>query len=483
MDSEKAKATSQRPSVALEDYIADTRLSDTALLRRIDWRILPIAFLTYFLQFLDKVTLNYANVMGIQDDLGMSGNDFSWLATAFFIAYGLAELPQGYLLQNYPVTKVLGCNILVWGTTLCCTAATQNYAGILALRILLGMTEAVIAPALTIYTSMWYTRAESTPRFGFWYCGLGAGQIFGGLISFAAQHAPESLSFAGWRIMFVAVGAVNLLVAVLALLCLPVSPETSSFLSPEEKARLAHRLKCDSASLGPKTFQRSSLLASLSDAQTWLLTLLTILTVMPSGLITTFSATLIRNFGYTPKESALLNMPSGVVSILSTMLSTYAIARGYPRWLAIDILLVPTLVGACLMSFLPEENQAGCLVGIYMVNTTVAPLALVFAWTGANFKDYTMKVAGCALVSVGFSIANIIGPQTFQARDAPGYIPAKITIVAVNAAAIVVSTALRVLYGVRNAKADRMGDSARSSIEAKLINGEREEDVAFRYVY
>jgi hypothetical protein len=66
-----------------------------------------------------------------------------------------------------------------------------------------------------MYTSMWYTRAESTPRYGFWYCGLGVGQIVGGLISFAAQHAPADMSFGGWRIMFVAIGAVNVLVSIL----------------------------------------------------------------------------------------------------------------------------------------------------------------------------------------------------------------------------------------------------------------------------
>lgn len=33
--------------------------------------------------------------MGLQADLGMSGNDFSWLATGFFIAYAVAEIPQG----------------------------------------------------------------------------------------------------------------------------------------------------------------------------------------------------------------------------------------------------------------------------------------------------------------------------------------------------------------------------------------------------
>lgn len=40
--------------------------------------------------------------MGLQTDLGMSGNDFSWLATAFFIAYAVAEVPQGISLIFHP---------------------------------------------------------------------------------------------------------------------------------------------------------------------------------------------------------------------------------------------------------------------------------------------------------------------------------------------------------------------------------------------
>ncbi|OJI96742.1 hypothetical protein ASPVEDRAFT_58601 [Aspergillus versicolor CBS 583.65] len=446
---------------------------DTALLRRIDWRILPVMFLTYFLQFVDKISLNYANVMGLQEDLGMSGNDFSWLATAFFIAYAVAEVPQGILLQRFPITKVLGVNVFFWGVTLCCSAAVKNYAGLCALRVLLGMMEAVIAPALTIYTSMWYTRAESTPRFGLWYSGLGMGQIIGGLISFGAQHAPPQLPFHGWRIMFVAVGAVNILASILVVCILPESPmKATGFLTQAQRERIAERLRADTAGVGEKVFRWESLLEATGDAQTWLLVLLAILITIPSGVITTFSAILIKDFGYSSKQSALLNMPSGVVSIAATMLSTWAIARGYSRWVAIDILLVPTLLGSCLMSFLPGTNQAGCLAGIYLVNTTVAPLALIFAWTGANFKGYTMKVAGSSLVSAAFSIANIIGPLTFQAKDAPEYIPAKITILAVNAGAIVVATSLRIVYGIRNARAARTGGPARSRMEAKLESRE-----------
>ena len=74
----------------------------------------------------------------------MTGNDFSWLATAFFIAYAVAELPQGILLQRFPVNRVLGVNVFLWGVFVCCTSAAHNYAGIMVLRVLLGVAEAVI---------------------------------------------------------------------------------------------------------------------------------------------------------------------------------------------------------------------------------------------------------------------------------------------------------------------------------------------------
>ena len=46
-----------------------------------------------------------------------------------------------------------------------------------------------------------------------------------------------------------------------------------------------------------------------------------------------------------------------------------------------------------------------------------------------------MRVIAVALASGSFSVGNIIEPQTFQARDAPGYIPTKVTVLATQAAA------------------------------------------------
>ncbi|KAI3324524.1 MFS general substrate transporter [Xylariaceae sp. AK1471] len=424
-------------------------VDDSVLYRKIDLHIVPLMFAAYFLQFLDKVLINYANIMGLQKDLGMHGQQFSWLATAFFIAYSISEFPQGWLLQRFQPAKVLGLNILIWGILVSATAACQNFAGILVVRTLLGVFEAAITPALMLITNQWYTRRESTPRYGIWYCGLGAGQIIGGLVSFGAQHGSRTSPFSGWRIMFVAVGLFNFVIAALILLLLPNTPDTASWLSEAEKVRVHEKLMLDQAGTGKKVFQKMALVETLWDVHVWILFFLTILIVIPSGVVTTFSATLIAGFGYDPKSAALLNIPSGVVSIIATLGCTYAILVNFPRWLGIAILMVPTLIGAGLMSFY-RGSKGGVLAGIYLINFVVAPLVLVYALAGANTQGYTKKVAVNAVVAVGFGIANIIGPQTFLSREAPGYISAKITIFAVNSAAIVGAIILRLLYGWRN---------------------------------
>lgn len=64
-----------------------------SLLRKVDLRLMPIMLACYTLQFIDKGILNYANIMGLQKDTGLHGDQFSWLATAFFIVFSIAQIP------------------------------------------------------------------------------------------------------------------------------------------------------------------------------------------------------------------------------------------------------------------------------------------------------------------------------------------------------------------------------------------------------
>ena len=101
---------------AADDHNANSAtINLQASRRKIDWQIVPIMFLCYTMQFLDKVNINvrihcqcqlfsgsldisqimqYAAVMGLNKDLALTGNDFSNASTAFFIAYLIAEVPN-----------------------------------------------------------------------------------------------------------------------------------------------------------------------------------------------------------------------------------------------------------------------------------------------------------------------------------------------------------------------------------------------------
>ena len=75
-----------------------------SLRRKIDLRIVPLMFLCYTMQFLDKVILNYAAVMGINEDLGLVGNQFSNVATFLFVGLLCFEIPNSEFTPSPRVT-------------------------------------------------------------------------------------------------------------------------------------------------------------------------------------------------------------------------------------------------------------------------------------------------------------------------------------------------------------------------------------------
>ena len=106
-------------------------------------------------------------------------------------------------------------------------------------------------------------------------------------------------------------------------------------------------------------------------------------------------------------------------------------------------------------------------------------------------------MVAASLVAGSFGVGNIIGPQTFQARDAPGYIPAKIVVLATQAAAAGVAGGLFSYYLWANRRKDKAMRSGTEVVAAdqggpRDIEGTEQrlwedrtdkENEMFRYVY
>ncbi|EMD40129.1 hypothetical protein CERSUDRAFT_45864 [Gelatoporia subvermispora B] len=451
----------------------------STVIRKIDWRLNPLMLSCYTLQFIDKVLLNYANIMGLSEDVKMNGNQFSWLATAFFIVFSVALLPSSYFLAKFPANLYLGCNLILCGIAIACSSACNNYASLVACRVFLAIGESSIGPSLSLLTMKWYTRQESNKRYGFWYSGLGCGQIIGGLLSFGFQHVPHG-AFGSWRGMFLTLGLVNILVA-LWTLTVADNPAAATFLNAEERKWCIDRLLvANRTAPDVRRFSSRQALQSLQDVTAWLIFVICACHSLLSGAITTFSSTLITGFGYSPEVAALLGMPSGAVTIISTLLSTYF--NKIPRSLAIVTLVAPGIIGGALMSF--AHKKAASLVGIWLINTITPILILMMSWAQANCAGHTKRVIYNAVVTLAFGIGNICGPQTFRAKEAPTYRSATITILVAPAFAGCLTPVLLMIYIRRNERNKQLRNG--KGVNTVYLDDADRTDIDmldFRYVY
>lgn len=164
-------------------------------------------------------------------------------------------------------------------------------------------------------------------------------------------------------------------------------------------------------------------------------------------------------------------MPSGIISIFVTVLSSIAVGKSSNRWLWIAGLAIPGALGGALMSFLPNTNKVGILAGVYLVNSIVAVLVLIFNWISSNVAGHTKRSIATSLIAGAFSIGNIIGPQTFQAKDKPNFYPAKIAVLATQGGAAMFAVVLRLYYGWQNSIREKRSQEIRDS-------GNKENDIS-----
>jgi hypothetical protein len=57
--------------------------------RKLDWNIVPMITVIYMLAVLDRSNIGNAKIAGMQQDLNLTGNDYQWLLTIFYIPCAL----------------------------------------------------------------------------------------------------------------------------------------------------------------------------------------------------------------------------------------------------------------------------------------------------------------------------------------------------------------------------------------------------------
>ncbi len=181
-------------------------------------RVLPLAFVTYSLAYLDRMNIQFGAAAGMKESLGFTDNQFALFNASFFWGYVLFQIPGTAYAAHRSCRKLIFWLLMCWGVLATLTGVLRDIRFLVADRILLGVVEGAVFPSLLVFLTHWFSRRERSranvllilgnPLTLFWASG-----VSGMLLTFFNTH--RLFGREAWQLMFLAEGIPTLVWAVL----------------------------------------------------------------------------------------------------------------------------------------------------------------------------------------------------------------------------------------------------------------------------
>lgn len=123
-------------------------------------RILPAVFITYSLAYLDRANFGFGAAAGMAKTLHISGYRTDLLGALFFLGYFLPQVPGVILVRRYSARLLIFLALVAWGAFAALTGVIRTFWLLAADRLLLGVAESFVFPALLIVLTHWFTSSE-----------------------------------------------------------------------------------------------------------------------------------------------------------------------------------------------------------------------------------------------------------------------------------------------------------------------------------
>ncbi|KAE8391497.1 MFS general substrate transporter [Aspergillus alliaceus] len=479
----------------LQEYAGRGRVeideaTNRRLRRMIDRRVLVIMILTYFLQALDKGTMSFASIMGIREDTGLHDQQYPWLTTCIYIAVLVVEYPTNWTIQRVPIAKYLGISIILWGAVLAIHAACHNFAGLIAVRTLLGIFEAVCQPAFVVLSGMWYKREEQAATVTYWYMMNGGQQIVGGLLAYCFSLLKNK-AIHSWQALFITYGCLSVLWGLFVIWWMPDSPMRAKCFSEEDKHLMVERVRSNQTGLQNKEFRRYQMWEAFRDPQTWCYCAIQVFTTLPTSGLGAFANIIITGFHFTVLQTQLLAMVLGFYIIIVLLSSAYLVKKTNQNLLVMLGFIIPSFIGTIVLMTVENRNigtKVGLLISYYITLSFWSAQGLGLSMVSRNIAGATKKSTVVAATFVSWAVGNAIGPQVFLDRDKPRYFIAFGVHLGCYSAMTVAVIFLRFYLMAQNKKKDRMLreagiDPAADNLNHAFEDRTDQENLHFRYIY
>lgn len=209
--------------------------------------LMPVAFVTYSLAYLDKSNYSIASAGGMATDLHLSAGLDSLIAASFFLGYFLFQIPGTIYAEQRSARRLVACCTVVWGMLAVLQGVLSSPGQLIAVRFALGMVEGAVLPSMVMLLGRWFSKRERGRA--------NTLLILGNPITvmWLSAFSGWLISVSDWRLMFILEGVPSIVWGVLCLRLIKDRPADARWLDAKEHRTLETSLTAEQRDSGAVT--------------------------------------------------------------------------------------------------------------------------------------------------------------------------------------------------------------------------------------
>ena len=213
--------------------------------------LMPAVFVTYSLAYLGRSNFGFGAAAGLAAALRITESRAAFIGSVFFLGYFLFQVPAASYATRKSATRLVFFALISWGVLSALTGVIREFWLLVLDRMLLGVAESLIFPAMLVLLTNWFTRAERSRANAILILGNPV------TVTWMAAVTGYLIKAAGWQMTFILEGIPSVLWAFVWVLVARDRPRDASWLSKESSEQLAKTLELEQAVL-PKPGSLSS---------------------------------------------------------------------------------------------------------------------------------------------------------------------------------------------------------------------------------
>ncbi|RMY75691.1 hypothetical protein D0863_02423 [Hortaea werneckii] len=438
------------------DEVGGSPFIDPALekkvLRKLDWNLVTLVSWLYLLAFLDRSNIGNARIAGMEEDLKLSGSDYQWLLTIFYIFYIVFAFGT-FGWKIFPPHAWAAFVVFGWGLCATVQSGTSNWGGMMALRALMAAFEQSFGPGIPYLLSFFYLRHELGFRAGLFLAAAPLASCFAGALAYGITSGEAAI--ANWRLLFLVEGLPVIVMAVVTFFVLPDSPQKAWFLNEDEKRiALARGVRQVGKADRIGGINIKETLLALTDAKAWFTAFMYFSCNVSFASLPVYLPTILEELGYSGVDAQGLSAPPYFLSAIVTISTTWVADRTQQRGL---VVAACAIVGGVGYIMLAATNSVGTrYAGSYLAAAGVFPaIGNILPWVMNNQGSDSRRGAGIVLLNLVGQCGPLLGTNIYPDSDGPEYVKGHSICAAFLFFTTLLALGLRTLLVWENKKLDK----------------------------